>query len=60
MLISYTKLLEIVYDKQQYKAVVEASMVSTPEGFTYNRTISTSQYVTVKKPSARKPLHQFS
>ena len=34
-------------------------MVSTPEGFTVNRPMSPSQYVMVKKPSARKSLRQF-
>ena len=33
-------------------------MVSTPEGVTDNSSMSPSQYVTVKKPSARKlPCH---
>ena len=35
-------------------------MVSTPEGFTDNITTSPGPYVTVKKPSARKSLYQFT
>ena len=34
-------------------------MVSTPEGFTDNSPIPPIQYVTVKNPSAIKPLFQF-
>ena len=48
------------YDNHQpYKAIIEAEMVSTPEGGTDNITIFPSQSVTVKIPSARKSLHQF-
>ena len=47
------------HDKQQYKAVIEAWMVSTPEVFTNNSTILPSQYLTVKNPSAIKSLRQF-
>ena len=35
-------------DKKQYKAIIEAEMVSTPWGFNDNRPISPSQSVTVK------------
>ena len=35
-------------------------MVSTPAQFINNSKISTNLYVTVKNPSARKPLRQFS
>ena len=35
-------------DQQQYKAIPGLEMVSTPEGFTNNSTISHSQYVIVK------------
>ena len=35
-------------------------MVSTPEGFTDNITISPGPYVTGKNPSARKSLYQFT
>ena len=40
--------------QQQYKAILEASKVSTPEIFTVNGPISPSQSVTVKNPSAIK------
>ena len=46
-------------DQQQYKAILETAIVSTPEEFTDNSPMSPSQSVTVKKPSARKPLRQF-
>ena len=46
-------------EKQQYKAIIEAEMVSTPEGFTDNSPIPTSQSTTVKKPNTRKLLCQF-
>ena len=46
-------------DQQQYKSVIGASMVSTPEVFTDNIPMSPIQYVTVKNPSAIKSLHQF-
>ena len=46
-------------DHQQYKEIIEAAMVSTPEVFINNSPISYIQYVTVKKPSAIKPLHKF-
>ena len=35
-------------------------MVSTPEVFTENSPMTLSQYLTVKNPSVRKSLHQFS
>ena len=47
-------------NQQQYKAILEAAMVSTPEGFTDNSTISPSQYVIVKNPGARKSIRKFS
>ena len=47
-------------DKHQYKAVIEAAMVSTPEGCTNNSPIKPNPYVCTKDPSARKPLRQFS
>ena len=40
--------------------IIEAYMVSTSEGFTENRPLSPGPYVTVKNPSARKLLHQFT
>ena len=40
-------------DQHQYKDVIEAAMVSTPEGFTDHGPISPGQYMTVKKSSAK-------
>ena len=47
-------------DEQQYKSVIEASMVSTPEKFTNNSTMSPRPSVTVRNPSARKSLRIFT
>ena len=44
--------------QQHYKAMIEATMISTYERFTDNRTMSYGQYGPVKEPSARKSLHQ--
>ena len=46
-------------DQQQYKAIVEAAKVSTPEVFNYNSPMSPIQYLTLKNPIARKLLCQF-
>ena len=46
-------------NQQQKKEIIEAEMVSTPEGFTDNSPIPTSQSTTVKKPNTRKLLCQF-
>ena len=46
-------------NQQQKKEIIEAEMVSTPEGFTDISKMSPSQSVTAKIPSARKPLNQF-
>ena len=35
-------------DKQQYKAITEAAIVSTPTGFTDNNTISYGQSIPIK------------
>ena len=35
-------------DQQQYKAVIKAAMISTPEGFNDNSTISFGPYVPIK------------
>ena len=43
-------------NQQQLKDILEATMVSTPEGFTYNSPISPTKPTPVKKPSARKSL----
>ena len=46
-------------NQQHYKAILGASMVSIPEGFTENIPMSPRQSVTVKNPSARKSLRKF-
>ena len=46
-------------DQQQYKAIIEAAIVYTTELFTDNITMSPSQSVIVKNPSARKSFRQF-
>ena len=40
--------------QQQYKDIIEADMVLTPEGCTDNIPITPNQYETTRKPSARK------
>ena len=35
-------------------------MVSTPEGLTNNITMSIITFITINKPSSRKPIRQFS
>ena len=47
-------------DKQQYKAILEVAMVSTPEGCNTNSTMSPNQSESTKNPNARKNLRQFS
>ena len=47
-------------DQQQFKDILEADMVSTPEGFTDNITISPIKLPPVKKPSAQKSLCIFT
>ena len=47
------------YEQQHSKDIIESAMVSNPERFTDNSTMSPSQYVTVKNPCARKPPQQF-
>ena len=46
--------------QQQYKAIIEKSMVSTPEGFTDNSPMYYVTSVTLKQPNSRKSLPQFS
>ena len=41
-------------DQKQLKDILDAAMVSTPEGFTNNSPRSTMTPTPVKKPSARK------
>ena len=45
--------------QQQYKSILEASMVYNPEGFTDNCQMSPRQYMTSKKHSAIKSLRQI-
>ena len=47
-------------DQQQFKDILEADMVSTPEGFTDNSPISPMTSSPVKKTSAQKSLCMFT
>ena len=47
-------------DQQQFKEILEAAMVSTPELFTDSSPISTMKPTPVKKPSAQKILCMFT
>ena len=47
-------------DQQQLKNIIEAAMVSTPEGFTKNIPIYPMTSKTVKKPSTRKSRCMFT
>ena len=47
-------------DQQQFKDILEAAMVSTPEGFTKNSPIYPMKSSPVKKPIARKSLCVFT
>ena len=47
-------------DKQQYKVILEAKMVSTPDEFTGNGPMPPSLFVIVKNPIEIKLLHTFS
>ena len=49
-----------LYDQQHYKSIIEAAGVSTTEGFTGHSTMSPSQSVIFKNPSAMESLHHFS
>ena len=46
--------------QQQYKAIIEAEMVATPEGCTKNSPITPHPSVSTKTTNARKSLCQFS
>ena len=46
--------------QHQFKDILEAAMVSTPEGFTKKSPISPMTSSPVKKPSARKSLCMFT
>ena len=45
--------------KQQYKAIIEEAMVSSPEVFTDNSPMLPGPSVPIKNPSALKSLHKF-
>ena len=47
-------------DKQQYKAVIEAAMISESEGCNYQIPMTPNQYKPTKKLNERKPPSQFS
>ena len=47
-------------DQQQFKDIIEANMVSTPEGFTNDIPISPMASTPAKKPSSRKSLCIFT
>ena len=47
-------------NKQQYKNILEAAMVSNLEGFTDNSSMSPSPLMAVKNISARKSIRQFT
>ena len=47
-------------DQQQFKDIIEAAMVSTPEGFTNKIPISLMTSTPVKKPSPQKSLCLFT
>ena len=47
-------------DQQNLKDIIDAAMVSTPEGFTDNSSNVTMKSTSVKKPSAGKSLCLFS
>ena len=46
--------------QQQFKYILEADIVSTPEGFTNNSPISPMTSTPVKKPCAKKSLCLFT
>ena len=46
-------------NQEQYKAICEAYMVSTSEGFTGNILISPGPYLSGKQPCAKKTLRQL-
>ena len=48
------------YYQQQYKAIIEAKMVSTPNGCTKNIPMKHNQYDTTLKTSTRKSLRKTS
>ena len=47
-------------DQHQYKAIIEAALVSTTDIFTDNNPMSPEPSITVRNPSARKPIRLFT
>ena len=47
-------------NRQQFKAIIEAAMVSTPEGCTNNSLMTHNPYVSTKKSIAIKSLPKFT
>ena len=47
-------------DQQQHKAIIEAAMVSTPEGCTSNNLMTPNPYMYNKNPSSIISLPQFT
>ena len=47
-------------NQQQFKDIIEAAIVSTPEGFNDSSTISPRTSTPVNKPSAQKSLYLFT
>ena len=46
-------------DKHEYKYIIKANIVSTPEGLTENNPMNVGMWVTMKKPSERNPPSHF-
>ena len=53
-ILTVIKIFQKCDEQQQYRAIFEASIVSTTSGFTDNSEMSPKQYVTVKNPSETK------
>ena len=63
MFVKYQKIIQSAAKldyQQQYKYIIEAAMVSTPEIFFENSSMSPSPSVNVKNPSARKSICVFT
>ena len=56
----YTNKLVSVTTSKKIKYIIEAAMVSTPEGFAKNSPISPMISTPIKKPSAQKSLCMFT
>ena len=59
ILINYKRYARKCDDQQQYTDIIETEFFSTPWLSTENSPMLPSRYVTVKKTSVRKSLHQF-